>query len=69
MQLELTIKSFTQYRCDNCGKIIKGNPLGVKTCCVNKPKVFCSLLCLKQFTSQWVRSQEAIKSCRTRSIV
>ncbi len=62
MPFELKVKNVTQYRCDNCGRIIRENPIVIKTCCVNKPWVFCSTQCLGQFTSKWMKNQDAMKS-------
>ncbi len=50
-----------QLRCSNCGRIIIGQPIVVKTCCVNKPWVFCSEECYNEFLRRWVRNQEPHK--------
>ncbi|MEM1598059.1 MAG: TRASH domain-containing protein [Pyrobaculum sp.] len=59
MPFELKVAKVTELRCTNCGRIIQGAPIVVKTCCVNKPWVFCSRECQKQFTMKWTRNQDA----------
>lgn len=59
MPLRIGGASSTQLRCDNCGRVIAGEPIMVKTCCVNRPWVFCSEQCMRQFTSKWMMNQEA----------
>ncbi|AFA38734.1 MAG: TRASH domain-containing protein [Pyrobaculum sp.] len=61
MPFELKITRTVDLRCSNCGKIITGEPIVVKTCCVNKPWVFCSRECYKQFVAKWTRNQDAGK--------
>ncbi|MGC9153456.1 MAG: TRASH domain-containing protein [Vulcanisaeta sp.] len=46
----------TQLRCSNCGKIIIRQPIVVKTCCVNKPWVFCSEQCYDDFLRKWIKN-------------
>ncbi|MCI2415286.1 MAG: TRASH domain-containing protein [Candidatus Aramenus sp.] len=46
------------FRCDWCGKIVRENPIVVKTCCNNKPWTFCSRECYSQWTREWMRRQE-----------
>lgn len=47
-----------QLRCSWCGKLIKDNPIIVKTCCNNKPWVFCSKQCYNNWVREWMRRQE-----------
>ena len=61
MPFELKITRTVDLRCSNCGKIITGEPIVVKTCCVNKPWVFCPRECYKQFVAKWTRNQDAGK--------
>jgi len=51
-------KKLTKYSW--CGKTISGEPIAVKTCCVNKPWYFCSEMCYKQFTTKWVKNQDTL---------
>ncbi|MFQ5711721.1 MAG: TRASH domain-containing protein [Candidatus Geothermarchaeales archaeon] len=44
-------------RCQVCGKIIAGNPIVRKTCCVNKLYVFCSTNCLKAWSRGWLKRE------------
>ncbi|NIR88039.1 TRASH domain-containing protein [Candidatus Bathyarchaeota archaeon] len=44
-------------RCQVCGKVITGNPVTRKTCCVNKLYVFCSDACMRRWTRNWLRRQ------------
>jgi len=62
MAFELKVVKTTELRCTNCGKIITGSPIVVKTCCVNKPWVFCSRECYKAFLTKWTRNQDAARS-------
>ncbi|MCY0859713.1 MAG: TRASH domain-containing protein [Sulfolobaceae archaeon] len=57
MPLNLNAETL-QQRCSWCGKIIKGKPIVVKTCCNNKPWVFCSDSCYRQWHADWLRKQE-----------
>ena len=52
------------YRCAICGKIIRDEAIQFKTCCMNKPVVFCSKRCMKIWESKWLRQQEQLKSGR-----
>ncbi|MUN28320.1 TRASH domain-containing protein [Sulfolobus metallicus DSM 6482 = JCM 9184] len=54
----------TSIKCDWCKQVIKGKPLTVKTCCNNKPWVFCSERCYRQWMTEWLRRQEQIKGKR-----
>ncbi len=47
-------------RCSECNKIIKGEPIFLKTCCVNKPRAFCSKTCLDKWQRKWLMRQEQI---------
>jgi endogenous inhibitor of DNA gyrase (YacG/DUF329 family) len=54
-QLETQV---AQARCNICGRIIKEKPIIVKTCCSNKPWVFCSDKCYRTWLSEWLKRQE-----------
>ncbi|MFP3311000.1 MAG: TRASH domain-containing protein [Caldivirga sp.] len=41
-----------QVRCTYCGRVISGQPIVVKTCCINRPWVFCSEECYNRFLRQ-----------------
>jgi hypothetical protein len=60
MPLKLDTK-INEIRCSWCKKIIRGNPIVVKTCCNNKPLVFCSNSCYMAWMRQWLRKQEQIR--------
>ncbi len=62
MPYELKVQKVVENRCTNCGRVIRGNPIVVKTCCVNKPWVFCSRECYRQFVVSWTRNQDAARS-------
>nr|WP_230937984.1 TRASH domain-containing protein [Sulfolobus acidocaldarius] len=55
MQLNTNI---TAVRCSWCGKVINNEPIVVKTCCNNKPWVFCSRQCYNMWVRDWLKSQE-----------
>ncbi|PVU78716.1 hypothetical protein DDW12_00060 [Sulfolobus islandicus] len=57
MPLQLNTNTVT-LKCSWCGNIIKENPIVVKTCCNNKPWVFCSNRCYQQWLADWLRKQE-----------
>lgn len=59
MPLELKLPKTTELRCSNCGRVITGTPISVKTCCVNKPWVFCSRECYRDFVAKWTKNQDA----------
>ncbi len=61
MPYELKVQKVVENRCTNCGRVIRDNPIVVKTCCVNKPWVFCSRECYRQFVVNWTRNQDAAK--------
>lgn len=61
MPFELKVQRTTELRCSNCGRVIAANPIVVKTCCVNKPWVFCSRECYRAFISKWTRNQDAAR--------
>ncbi|MBN1215761.1 MAG: hypothetical protein JXA99_10030 [Candidatus Lokiarchaeota archaeon] len=44
-------------RCNGCNKIIIGDPITRKTCCINKLKNFCSNNCLQKWNQQWLKRQ------------
>ena len=56
MPFQLSTRT-SELRCSNCGRIITGDPIVVKTCCQNVPWVFCSKRCLQEFTARWARNQ------------
>lgn len=45
------------YRCEVCGRLTS-NPIFYKTCCTNKPAVFCSEACARKWIATWMRNQE-----------
>ncbi len=47
-------------RCVICGRIVGGDAIQFKTCCMNKPVVFCSRRCMSIWESRWLRNQEQI---------
>ena len=47
-------------RCTVCGRIIRGEGIKLKTCCVNKPVTFCSVRCRREWESRWLRRQEQL---------
>ncbi len=47
------------YRCEVCGRLTT-NPILYKTCCMNKPVVFCSQACARKWISAWMRNQEQL---------
>ncbi len=53
-------------RCAVCGRIVREEALQFKTCCMNKPVVFCSRKCMRVWESKWLRSQEQIRVGRLR---
>lgn len=57
-QLETSIK---EIRCDWCKQIIKNKPIVVKTCCNNKPVIFCSNKCYTEWMREWLKKQEQMK--------
>ncbi|ABL89146.1 ribosomal protein L24, conjectural [Pyrobaculum islandicum DSM 4184] len=59
MPFELKVQRPAELRCSNCGKLVGAGAIVVKTCCVNKPWVFCSRECYRQFVAKWTRNQEA----------
>ncbi len=59
MPFELKIQRPAELRCTNCGRLVREGAIVVKTCCVNKPWVFCSRECYKQFVAKWTRNQDA----------
>ena len=59
MPFELKVQRSIELRCSNCGKLITGTPIVAKTCCVNKPWVFCNRECYRQFLAKWTRNQDA----------
>ncbi|CCC81066.1 hypothetical protein [Thermoproteus tenax] len=66
MPFELKVQRPAVSRCSNCGKLINGPGIVVKTCCVNKPWVFCSKECYRQFLSKWTKNQDAAGGGRLR---
>ena len=54
-----------ELRCSWCSKIIKEKPIVVKTCCSNKPKVFCSQRCYESWKREWLKSQEQLRRGRS----
>ncbi|MFP3233270.1 MAG: TRASH domain-containing protein [Sulfolobaceae archaeon] len=55
MQLDVHTNAL---RCSWCGKFIHGEPITVKTCCNNKPWVFCSKQCYNMWVREWLKRQE-----------
>ncbi len=63
MPFQLKANNVIAIRCTGCGRILRGQPVIVKTCCINStPWVFCSKECYKSFMMRWVRNQDALKS-------
>ena len=63
MPFQLRSSNVVALRCTNCGRILRGDSIIVKTCCVNSsPWAFCSKECYKQFMMKWVRNQDALRS-------
>jgi endogenous inhibitor of DNA gyrase (YacG/DUF329 family) len=57
-------------RCTICGKVIRDEGIQFKTCCMNKPMVFCSRRCMQTWETRWLRQQEQIMRGRqTRKIL
>lgn len=48
-------------RCMVCGRLVDEKAMQFKTCCMNKPVVFCSRRCMKRWESMWLRRQEQLK--------
>lgn len=65
MPLEIKSQTSGVHRCAVCGKVTR-DPIFYKTCCMNKPVIFCSKKCAKIWVSRWVRNQEQIISRRSR---
>ncbi|AWR98257.1 hypothetical protein DFR86_05950 [Acidianus sulfidivorans JP7] len=61
MPLEIEDINNRAIRCDQCHNIIRGKPLVVKTCCNNKPLVFCSSKCYQEWMREWMKKQEQMK--------
>ena len=59
MPFILNPSTSTQLRCSLCGRLITGQPIVAKTCCVNRPWTFCSRECYERWVRQWLRNQEA----------
>lgn len=56
--MPLEVKSSSGvHRCVVCGKLTT-NPIFYKTCCMNKPVVFCSNHCVRKWIMEWMRNQE-----------
>jgi len=60
MPLQVKEKGKKIVKCSWCGRLISGEPIAVKTCCVNKPWYFCGEACYRQFTAKWVKNQDAL---------
>ncbi|MDW8094472.1 MAG: hypothetical protein RMI63_05550 [Caldimicrobium sp.] len=65
MPLQVKREKRKVNRCSWCGKIISGEPLTVKTCCVNSPWHFCGEVCYKQFTIKWTKNQDALSKAKS----
>ncbi|OWJ54456.1 hypothetical protein [Pyrodictium delaneyi] len=48
------------YRCTVCGRITT-KPILYKTCCMNRPVVFCSKVCAEKWIREWMRRQEQFR--------
>lgn len=59
--MPIMVENRNAIRCDGCGKIIQGEPISVRTCCVNKPKNFCGKQCYLKWRSEWLKNQEQLK--------
>lgn len=66
MPLEVKKEKNKILRCSWCGRLITGEPLSVKTCCVNKPWHFCGDLCYRQFVAKWTKNQDALSKKESR---
>lgn len=64
MPLKVKKEKRRLHNCSWCGKIISGEPLAVKTCCVNKPWYFCGTTCYQQFVIKWTKNQDALSKKR-----
>ena len=62
--LEIKSKEGSVYRCIVCGKIVT-NPIFYKTCCMNKPVVFCSRICARRWISEWVKNQDQLMKSKS----
>ncbi|MDT7875995.1 MAG: TRASH domain-containing protein [Sulfolobaceae archaeon] len=60
MPFQLDVK-VNALKCSWCGNIIRGEPIIVKTCCNNKPWVFCSRQCYNSWVKEWLKRQEQQK--------
>ncbi|MFQ6085875.1 MAG: hypothetical protein ACE5OY_06410 [Candidatus Bathyarchaeia archaeon] len=49
-------------KCQVCGRLITGEYVSRKTCCVNKLYVFCSEKCLQEWTRAWMRNQMPMRT-------
>lgn len=47
-------------RCFVCKKIVTNPYAVIKTCCVNKPIIFCSKTCKNIWERSWLKRQEQI---------
>ncbi|NON62206.1 hypothetical protein HLB03_05780 [Acidianus sp. DSM 29099] len=50
-----------EIHCSWCKQVIRGKPIVVKTCCNNKPFIFCSSRCYNNWMREWLKRQEQIK--------
>ena len=48
------------YRCAVCGRVVTGEPIMLRTCCMNRPVVFCSRACAEKWVREWLRRQEQL---------
>ncbi|TRM93637.1 hypothetical protein DJ526_03400, partial [Sulfolobus sp. A20-N-G8] len=55
MPFQLNTMNNVSLKCNWCGTIIKTNPIVVKTCCNNKPWVFCSNGCYQKWLAEWLK--------------
>ncbi len=60
MPFEIKKTTKNVQRCFICKKLITNPYSTVKTCCVNKPIVFCSKTCMKIWERTWLKKQEQI---------
>lgn len=67
--MPLQVKGYTgSSRCSVCGKAVPKPFLQLKTCCVNKPLVFCSKKCMQVWEARWLQRQEQIKRLRSKPL-
>lgn len=61
-QMPFQVRGYSaSMRCSVCGRIVAKPFLQIKTCCVNKPLIFCSKRCMQMWEMRWLRGQEQIR--------